>query len=113
MQEKELINKIVEENQDKIQGWKEKHKVVKAITVKSKLLGLQPFIIGKPTTTIMDSVASYTAQNKPEKVDEVLINNCVLAGDTKSFANDLDVKNAVMNKLMDLFEKLQVEEKEL
>lgn len=105
---------IIEENQANIDGWKERHKVVKAISVKSKLLGKDfAFIIGKPTPSVMDAVASYSANGKPEKVDEVLISSCVLAGDTKVFQVDLDVKNAVMTKLMDLFEKLQVEEKEL
>lgn len=105
---------LLDENIANIDSWKEKHKRVKVITVKSKLLKRDvPFIIGKPTTQVLDAVAKYDHDGKTKKVEEVLIGSCVLAGEVALFNEDLDVKNAVMEKVNELFDKLEVEEKEL
>lgn len=107
--EKELI----EANATNINDWKTKHKTVKVITVISKLNGKLPFIIGKPTAQVLDAIAKYDTEGKPHKVNEVLINSCVLAGDKHLFNEDVDLKNAVLLRVTDMLERLEVEEKEL
>lgn len=116
MQKKEnpLIAKIIEENVANIDQWKDKHKTIKAVVVTSNLLKKDfAYIIAKPTSVVMSAVQSYEHQGKLEKVDETLVKNCVKAGDVDVFTEDLDIKNAVYNKIFDLFERLEVEEKEL
>jgi hypothetical protein len=110
---KELTQKLVEENQSKIDGWKDKHKTVKVICVKSKINGEVPFIIGKPTAAILSAVRKYESDGKTEKSNETLKNSCILAGNKSLFAEDVDLENAVMTKVADLLERLEVEEKEL
>ena len=104
---------LVAENQANISEWKEKHKQIKSITVVSKLNGKQPFIVGKPTNQVLDAVAKYEHEGKVHKINELLVGSCVLAGNTKLFEEDVDLKNAVLNKVTDLLERLEVEEKEL
>lgn len=107
------LQKLQEENATSIPDWKAKHKTVKGITVKSKLNGNLPFIIGKPTAQMLDAIAKYDNEGKPHKVNEVLINSCVLAGRKDLFNDDVDLKNAVLLKVTDMLERLEVEEKEL
>ena len=110
MQKKE---KLVQDHAANITDWKEKHKTVKIITVKSKLHGEQCYIVGKPTGNMLDAIAKYDNEGKTHKINELLINSCVLAGNKELFTDDVDLKNAVLLKVTDLLERLEVEEKEL
>ncbi|MBL7902948.1 MAG: hypothetical protein JNK73_13205 [Bacteroidia bacterium] len=112
-QKAKSIEDLVKENQAKLPDWKERHKTVKSILVMSKFNGPQPYIIGKPTAYMLDAIRKYEADGKPSKSQELLKNSCVLAGDTTLFSQDVDLENAVMNKVADLLERLEVEEKEL
>lgn len=103
---------IADVTAEQIESWKKKHQTVKKITVTLKNKTEEEFIIGKPTRSVLDSISSYTNDNKPHKVREVLENSCVLAGNTDAF-EDPNVMNTVFGKVTEMLEKLQVEEKEL
>lgn len=107
------LNDLIEANKEKKEAWKDKHKTVKAISVHSDLNGLVHFIIGKPTRSILDSMAQYESDGKTKKSQEVLFNSCILAGDNSLLPGDVDLQTAVGNKLTELFKRLEVEEKEL
>jgi hypothetical protein len=111
----EVLQKEIEAaHATSIPEWKDVNKRVKSIVVSSKLLKEKfAFIIAKPTPTVMDAIAKYEHDGKVHKIEEVLIGNCVKAGPVETFTQDLDIKNAVLGKVMDLFERLEVTEKEL
>lgn len=104
---------LVKDNAPSIDEWKAKHRTVKVIVANSKYNGKQPYIIGKPTGIMLDAIAKYDNEGKTHKINELLINSCVLAGNKDLFADDVDLKNAVLLKVTDLLERLEVEEKEL
>lgn len=104
---------LVEKHKADIENWKQTHKTVKLIKVKSKYNGDVAFIIGKPTATMLDAFSKYESDGKPHKVTELLIGSCVKAGPTELFSEDVDLKNAVLNRVSELLERLEVEEKEL
>lgn len=106
-------DELVQENIAKIDGWKERHKTVKAVTLNSKYNGRVPYIIGKPTNSMIDAVSKYSADGKPNKIEELMINSCVLAGDKDLLKEDVDLKTALLGQVSDLLEKLEVEAKEL
>lgn len=112
--EQEAIKTITEENAAAIPGWKDKHKQLKAVAFFSKVHSKWcPFIVAKPTATVMDAIAKYSSQDKTEKIDEVLRESCVKAGDKSLFESDVDLKSSVFKKITSMLEDLQEEEKEL
>lgn len=111
--ESELVKRIEADNKAKIEEWKADHKRVKAIVPHSRIYGKVPYIIAKPTASVMDAIAKYEHEGKMNKIEEVLINSCIKAGDVSLLREDIDLKSAILNKLFDLFERLEVEEKEL
>jgi hypothetical protein len=104
---------LVDDNQQYIPAWKEKHKVVKAISAYSDLNGLCHYIIGKPTRSILDAMAQYEADGKTKAAQEALFKSCILAGDKTLLPPDVDLQTAIGNKLSELFKRLEVSEKEL
>lgn len=104
---------LIEANEQNIPAWKEKHKTIKAISVHSQVHGTCHFIIGKPTRAVLDSMTQYEADGKTKKSQEVLFNSCLLAGDKTLLPSDVDLQTAVGNKIVELFQRLEVEEKEL
>lgn len=104
---------LVEKHKAEIAEWKDEHKTVKLITVKSKYNGKVEFIIAKPTNLMLDAIAKYHEDGKPHKVTEVLINSCIKAGPKELFSDDVDLKTAVLGRVGELLERLEVEEKEL
>lgn len=108
-----LENTLVQLSEHPIDEWKEKHKVVKLITVAKKDGSKHQFVIGRPTLSMMDMIGKYVNDQKPHKMREVLRNSCVLAGDKSLIDTDDDIRNTVFERITELFEKLETEEKEL
>lgn len=104
---------LIKENQARIIEWKQEHKTVKSIVCKSKYHGKVAFIIGKPTAPMIEAIQKYEADNKPHLVTQLLQNSCIKAGPVDLFPDDVDLKHAVMARVGELLEKLEVEEKEL
>lgn len=97
-----------------IDEWKEKYGRVKIISVADSKGDKHDFIIVRPTQTIMDSLLKGVQDSKMHKTREIFRNSCVMAGDKEVFDKDIDVRNKVIEKIMDLFDNnLEVEEKEL
>lgn len=107
--EKKLVSEVTP---DDISGFKKHHGVVKQITVKTAS-GQEQFIIGRPTRNQLDAVAKYSQDGKLNKVRELLQNSCVCAGNIKALENDINLQNTVIDKITEMLEKLEVEEKEL
>lgn len=106
-------NSVLQLSELPIEDWKAKHKVVKLITVKAKNGTKHQFVIGRPTLAMMDMLSKYINEQKPHKMREVLRNSCVLAGDKQLLDDDDDMRNSIFDRITELFEKLEVEEKEL
>ncbi len=96
-----------------IEDWKDLHKKVKLITVSASDGARHQFIVARPTLSQMDMIQKYIKDEKPVKYREAMKANCVKAGDTSLIDGDDDIRNAVFEKIVDLYEKLEVEEKEL
>lgn len=94
-------------------AWKESNpnRKIKEVSLRSKT-GFVDFIVCAPDRNVLDAIAKYTNDNKPNKVREVLINSCVLAGD-KKVLNDVDVEATMLEKITDLLDKVESKEKEL
>lgn len=109
------MQKVKEVSAEKITEWKEKHGVVRQISVIKKDGSKLEFIIGKPTRPILDAYAKYSEENNQSKCREVMQNNCVLAGDDEALNDpkEVDLQNTVFNEISNLFDKLQTEVKEL
>lgn len=108
-----IENTVLQLSELPIDEWKAKHKVVKLITVKAKNGSKHQFVIGRPTISMMDMLSKYINEQKPHKMREVLRNSCVLAGDKQMLDEDDDIRNSVFDRITELFEKLEIEEKEL
>lgn len=108
-----IENTVLQLSELPIDEWKAKHKVVKLITVKAKNGSKHQFVIGRPTISMMDMLSKYINEQKPHKMREVLRNSCVLAGDKQMLDDDDDIRNSVFDRITELFEKLEIEEKEL
>lgn len=97
-----------------IENWKKKHKRVKQIVVEDREGKKHDFIIGRPTLSHIDMIASYLNDNKFAEYRKVMRNSCVLAGDKTVLDNDDDVRTAVFTSISDMMnEKLEKTEKEL
>lgn len=46
------------------------------------------FVVRKPDRSIIKAIGNYAAKNDVEKVNEVLIKNCVLGGDMEALEKD-------------------------
>jgi hypothetical protein len=110
---KQALNAIVDQNKGKIEEWKEIHSTVKGFSFNSKKSGIQAYILGAPTNSVIDAYKLYDHRGQTKKIDELLIKNCVLAGDTKILEEDVDLKNAVLKAVVNLMEDLEADEKEL
>lgn len=97
-----------------IEKWKSKHKRVKQIVVNDRDGNKHDFIVGRPTLSHIDMIASYLNDNKFADYRKVMRNSCVLAGDKTVLDNDDDVRTAVFTSISDMMnEKLEKTEKEL
>lgn len=109
--EKPLVDDVTP---DMINIWKEEHKRVKEVKLKSVLSGVVSFIIAKPTRPQLDVIAKYTDDGKQDKVREVMERSCVKAGPVDKLAGDIDLQNMVYEKITSMFDKPEVvSEKEL
>lgn len=113
MQKKDVINALVEKNRAEIEAWKETHGTVKAVCFPTKKNGLQAFIIGCPTSPVIDAYKAYDHRGDTKKIDNLLINSCVLAGDKTVIDQDINLKNSTLKSIVNLLEDYQAEEKEL
>ena len=97
-----------------IEKWKSKHKKIKEVSVEDKNGDKHQFIVGRPTLSHIDMIATYLNDNKFAEYRKVMRNSCVLAGDKTVLDNDDDVRTAVFTSISDMMnEKLEKTEKEL
>lgn len=69
------------------------------------------FIICKPTRNVLNAVTEYAKDKDVEKINDVLISNCVLGGDMKYLdaeVGDTQVYTTVLEELGKLMEKKRV-----
>ena len=103
----DVLNVTAEE----IEGWKREHKKVQKITVSFEGEKKQ-FIIARPTREVVNAMQKYDRENNIEKQQDILVKNCIKAGDT-SLLKDIDVFNTVIKRVNDLVEDLTTEVEEL
>ncbi len=69
------------------------------------------FIICAPTRNILSAIATYGQDKNIDKVNEILINNCVLGGDMKFLdedSGDTSIFLSVLDEVGKLMEKKRV-----
>jgi ribosomal protein S3AE len=106
-------NTTVDESTLDLDALKKKHKVVKKLTVVAKDGSKHEFVVVRPTLQHFDMITKNIQDSKPHKVREILRNSCVIAGDKNVLDTDDDVRSNVFERISEMYEKLEVEEKEL
>lgn len=108
---------IAEVTDAKIKKWKQTKNGLKRIEIPlddDDLTGkgeVAAFIICKPTRNVLNAITEYAKEKDIEKINEVLISNCVLGGDLKYLdaeVGDTQVYATVLDELGKLMEKKRV-----
>ena len=120
---KPLVSEVTEEQ---IQAWKEKHTVVKQISIPVDYYDEDEeipedaerieYIICRPQRNTTNAAAKYVGQGKYDAASRVMIKNCVLAGDMSYLegnGRNTDVLDGVMEELNKMLSKRGVEAKKL
>lgn len=111
--EGKAIIKVEDVTPEQLKAWKDEFKQLKKITVVTKSGGKIPFIVARPTRDILDMYAFKVDKDENKAAREVLQVNCILAGDTTLFAEDVNLESTVMKKITGMLESLDAIEEEL
>ena len=111
--EGKVIIKVEDVTPEQLKAWKDEFKEVKKITVTTKGGKKIPFILGRPTRDILDIYALKIEKDENKAARGVLQVNCILAGDTTLFAEDVNLESTVMKKITGMLGALDAVEEEL
>lgn len=71
------------------------------------------FLVKKPSKALLTMLVSKDYKDNPEKANDALINNCVLAGDMDLLENDSSVFTGLIEKLISLSNVTKVQLKKV
>ncbi len=106
------VLKVEEVTPEQIKGWKDKHKQVIKISIPVGT-GKVQFMLGRPTRSVLDNWVAKLEKDDAKGARDVLKANCILAGDTSIFDDDVNVESTVMKNITKMCKTIEVEEEEL
>lgn len=112
----EKKTKFKEITKEEISAWKKtKGRVMEiAIPLDDEIEGeCAKFIICKPTKNLLPAITEYGKKEDIDRLNELLITNCVLGGDMGYLDSDVDVYLAVIEEVGKLMQARRVTSKTL
>lgn len=100
---------------EQIKDWKAKYgeNSLTQVTIKGDDGASYDYIIRRPARREMNAMGNHATKNDPSKVNDVLIKNCVLHGDTDVFDQDGSIYLTLVNKITQMMSVRESEVKKL
>ncbi len=66
------------------------------------------FLVKKPSKSLLSLITSKEYKDAPEKINEAVVKNCVLVGDTELMENDASIYMGLVTELSTMIETAKV-----